>query len=76
VGGKVDRWGLQNFLFSTNSWIAQKGFEKKINHNSRIPKLGNFLVGVEGINMNNFSYWLDFKFRIEFELKFLEPNQF
>jgi hypothetical protein len=28
------------------------------------------------IMMNNFSYGLDFKFEIEFELKFLEPNQF
>jgi hypothetical protein len=50
--------------------------KKKINHTSRIPKLGNFLVEIEGIKMNNFSHCLDYKFGIEFELKFLEPNQF
>jgi hypothetical protein len=76
VGGKVDRWGCQISYFHEFLDCIKSLKKKKINHTSRIPKLGNFLVEVEGIKMNNFSHCLDFKFGIEFELKFLEPNQF
>jgi hypothetical protein len=36
---------------------------------------GKFMVTYSDV-MNNFCYWLDFNFEMEFELKFLGPNQF
>jgi hypothetical protein len=73
VGGKVDGWGC-GISYSRRIFGLHKKFEKrkKINHTSQIPKLGNFSLEVQGVKMNNFSHWLDFKFGIEIELKILE----
>jgi hypothetical protein len=36
--------------------------------------MGIFVV-IEGIKMNSFRHWLDFKFSMDFELEFLGQNQ-